>query len=337
MVSGVPCSPRFRRRSIGGDLVGGSFVYSRWLQWLLFATFIGLVLIVCISAEMQKAKIYNQSQPAKADHKNSQPSNPTTSPSNPQKTEKGNQESHWYDLFLNHLTDWLLVLFNGILATFTARLFYATDKQATEMQASIKAAVDSAKAAITSNQIAVTNAQQELRAYVTALDVHMIQHRRPGSLNPYGGIIPGAIHTYEFAVILKNGGQTPAINVRTNINLRRFEGEPPDDFDFPSSDLFGYGLIGPQLEWRTRYQMASAGLIEDIGPALLLWGWVEYDDIFVRKGGTKNRTEFCYRIDRRRLPVTNEFWIGFIPHNKFNAADDDCLRSIDPATGQGGG
>jgi hypothetical protein len=83
--------------------------------------------------------------------------------------------------------------------------------------------------------------------------------------------------------------------------------------------------------------VASAGLIEDVGPPILVWGWVEYDDIFVRKGGIKNRTEFCYRVDRRRLPVTNEFWIGFIPYERFNAIDWDCLRPFDPATGEGGG
>ena len=202
----------------------------------------------------------------------------------------------------------------------------------------IKASVDLAQSAITANQISVVNTEQQLRAYVTALDVHTVFHRRPGSLNPYGGEIPGPAHTYEFAVILKNGGQTPAINVRTNLNLRRFEGEVPNDFDFPSFNLLGYGLIGPQLEWRTRYQSASAGLIEDIGPALLLWGWVEYDDIFTASGSTgRHRTEFCFRMDRKRLPVTNEFWMGFIPYEKFNAADFDCLRPIDPATGEGGG
>ena len=301
---------------------------------------------------MQEAKIYNQRQPAKAAQQNSQPTNSPAAPSSPKQSEERKQESHWYNTFLNHPTDWLLVLFNGILATFTIRLFYATsglatetaglrsaaDKQSADMQASIKAAVESARAAIASNQIAVVNAEQQLRAYVTAADVHGLQHRHPGTMSGYGTEIPGRIHTYEFSVILKNGGQTPAINVRTNINLKRFEGEAPNDFDFPSSNLFGYGLIGPNIDWHSPYQMASAGLIEDIGPTILLWGWIEYDDIFTASGSTtRHRTEFCYRVDRRQLPVTNELWMGFIPHDKFNAADYECLRPIDPATGQGGG
>jgi hypothetical protein len=261
------------------------------------------------------------------------------------------QEGHWYEIFLNHPTEWLLVIFNGVLVLYMRRLYEATsglfsetaglrtaaDKQSSDMQASIRAAVESAKASVVSNRIAVSTSQEELRAYVTALDVDMVQHRSIGPMGSYGNQLPGKVNLYEFCVILKNGGQTPAINVRTNINLQRFDGDVPPDFDFPSSELFGYGLIGPRVEWRTRYYDASAALIEEIGPAVLLWGWIEYDDIFVTMGGIKNRTEFCFRVERRRLPVTNELWIGFIPHDRFNAADADCLRSIDPATGEGGG
>jgi hypothetical protein len=65
-----------------------------------------------------------------------------------------------------------------------------------------------------------------------------------------------------------------------------------------------------------------------------LWGWVEYDDIFT--GTTRHRTEFCFQIDRVRLPVTNDFLIEFKPHSRFNAADSDCLRQIDPHTNKSG-
>ena len=211
-------------------------------------------------------------------------------------------------------------------------------RQSTDMQASIKAAVDSAKAAIASNQIAVANAETQLMAYVTALDVNMIQHRIAGTVSAQGTEIPGRIHTYEFSVTLKNGGQTPAINVKTNINLKLFPTGIPGDYDFPSSDKFGHGLIGPQIEWRTPWQRVSASLIEDTSNILALWGWIEYDDAFTTSGSTmRHRTEFCFRIDRSHLPVTGQLWFGFIPHDRFNAIDDDCLRPIDPATGEGGG
>lgn len=320
-------------------------------QWSLFAAFIALVLGVCIVAELKQAKIHNRARSAETNSQNHQSGNSAAVLGDRKQPDKRDQETAWYNTFLNHPTDWLLVLFNGVLAAFTIRLFYATsglaaetaglrsaaDKQAADMQASIKASVELAQSAITANQISVTNTQQQLRAYVTAFDVSVVQHRLPSTYAASGREIPGRVHTYEFAAILKNGGQTPALNVRTNISLRRFEGAVPADFDFPSSDLFGHGVIGPQIEWHTRYQVASAGLIDDVGPMILLWGWVEYDDIFVRKGGIKNRTEFCYRVDRRHVPVTNELWMGFIPYERFNAIDWDCLRPVDPATGEGGG
>jgi len=166
----------------------------------------------------------------------------------------------------------------------------------------------------------------------------MVTHRRHGTLAASGQEIQGAILIYEFAVILKNGGQTPAVNVRTNINLQNFQTGVPPDFNFPDSDTFGHGLIGPQIEWHTPRRGVSASLIEDISLTWAIWGWIEYVDIFTRSGSTsRHRTEFCFRIERRRLPVTNELWIGFIPHDRFNAADLDCLRPIDPVTNQSSG
>ena len=62
------------------------------------------------------------------------------------------------------------------------------------------------------------------------------------------GVIEGAVHEYSMAPVLFNGGQTPATNVVVNASSRHFEGALPADFDFPDSDNFGYGIIGPQSE-----------------------------------------------------------------------------------------
>jgi hypothetical protein len=122
-------------------------LFPRWLKWPLFAAFIGLVLAVCVSAEMQEAKIYNQRQPAQTDNANKQPGNSTANPSSAEHPKERGQESHWYDSLLNHLTDWLLVLFNGILAIFTVRLFYNAAEQARDTKAAIAVADRTAKAA----------------------------------------------------------------------------------------------------------------------------------------------------------------------------------------------
>jgi hypothetical protein len=236
------------------------------------------------------------------------------------------------------------------IAIFTFTLKRATDKlwdagerqlnllaatsaaQSKDMQASIRAATDSANAAITSNQIAMTNSERQLRASVTVQDINMVTHRLPGRIGTYNDdVIPGAVHTYRFSVILKNGGMTPAINARTNISRNRFNNEMPADFHFPDLANFGNALIGPQLTWHTPSITIPASELERplVGAFHYLWGWIEYDDIFASM--PRHRTEFCFKIECERLQPTNEFWVGFAPHSKFNAADNDCLRPIDPA------
>jgi hypothetical protein len=100
---------------------------------------------------------------------------------------------------------------------------------------------------------------------------------------------------------------------------------------FPDSTNFGNALIGPQLTWHTPSITIPASELETplVGAFHYLWGWIEYDDIFASM--PRHRTEFCFRIECERLQPTNEFWVGFAPHSKFNAADEDCLRPIDPA------
>jgi hypothetical protein len=251
-------------------------------------------------------------------------------------------------IFLDALGVALTALATIAIAAFTLTLKRATDRlwdagerqlklasdtaaaQSSDMQASIKAATDAARAAIVSNQIAITNAERQLRAYVTVQQVGMVTHRLPDRMGAHG-VVSGSIHAYELSFILKNGGQTPATGVVTNISLNKFPTGIPDNFDFPDSDAFGHGLIGPQIEWRTPSKSVPSGEMEAIGldqPKWYLWGWVEYNDIFF--GTLRHRTEFCFEIERRRLPATNEFWIGFMPHSRFNAAEEDCLRPIDP-------
>jgi hypothetical protein len=152
-------------------------------------------------------------------------------------------------------------------------------------------------------------------------------------------VLDGPIHTYGLAAILQNGGQTPATNVVINVSCQKLSSSTVANFDFPDSALSGHGLIGPQGELHTPTTRVDAADFETIVPGVewYLWGWVEYDDIFTRSGNTsRHRTEFCFQIERIRLPVTNEFWTTFKPHSRFNAADWDCLRPIDPMTNQSG-
>ena len=131
---------------------------------------------------------------------------------------EGHTTWSWLSNFFElKLTDAIIAIFTIVLALKTSGLFKETaglrsaaDKQAKDMEASTKAATDAANAAITSNQIAVYNAEQELRAYVFVKNMTLERERRPGTLSGSGHVIPGLVHTYRFNIIWENSAPTPA-------------------------------------------------------------------------------------------------------------------------------
>ena len=255
---------------------------------------------------------------------------------NPKSAQQIAQEAQ--DRLENHSLERRLANWTVVLAIATIGLILATavlgvlgHLELRETRRFLKAATDSAQAAITANQIAVTNSERQLRAYVTVQEINVHIHRHPERVSPIANIVvPGNPHTYRFSVILKNGGMTPAVNAQINISCDKFNGGIPREFAFPDSHIFGNGLIGPQTILTTPSITIGAAELEN--PALptdrYLWGWVEYDDIFT--GSTRHRTEFCFKINFERLQPTNEPWMGFEPHSRFNAIDEGCLRPIDP-------
>jgi hypothetical protein len=251
----------------------------------------------------------------------------------------------WHVLeFLDDHNGVMTAIATGVVAWFTFSLRQSTDKlwdagnqqrlsseriaagQSADVQASIKATAEAANAAIKSNQIAVYNAEQQLRAYVTVQEVNTQTHHGPATMGAYGPV-EGPVHTYRFAVILKNGGMTPAVNGKINMSYQRFNDQnAAADCHFPDSTNFADALIGPGVIWFTPSITIPASELEapTVGAFHYLYGWIEYDDIFPGTG--RHRTEFCFRIKCERLQPTNEPWISFHPHSRFNAADRDCLR-----------
>lgn len=308
----------------------------------LFAL-IGLLGLSGSGLWVEYSQPHNQHQPSKSENRNSPAGKAIAgSTSEPNET-KGTEKKAWFEPFFEKPTDSLLVLFNAVLALFTARLYFATrglvdaaNNQSKDIKASTKAATDAANAAIASNQIAVVTSERELRAYVTARDLTIVTNRQMGRIGTMNNnVIEGAIHTYGLAAILRNGGQTPALDVVINASLQKLSNKVIAVTDFPDSSLFGYGVIGPDGEMHTPLIRTAAAVFEPIEPEheWYLWGWVEYDDIFTASGSTsRNRTEFCFQVERVRLPFTNELWVGFKPYERFNAVDWGCTRKIDPMT-----
>jgi hypothetical protein len=286
---------------------------------------------------------YYQNQPAKSENGNSprRAESITNARSDPD-NDKAKKKSEGNDGF--KATDWLLVLFNGLLTLFTYLLYRATqglftetaglrtaaDQQAADMKASIKAATDAANAAIASNQISVYNAERELRAYVFVKNMTSDRERRHGTLSGSGHVIPGAVHTYRFNIIWENSAPTPARNLVTNFNCRSFPDQMPEDFDFPDLNPASPDVIGP----RSILTFPGIDISADVFEASIAqklrwyaWAWIEYDDVF--EGTPRHRTEWCCEITVRRHPVTNEIGIGFPIHGKFNGADGDGFLSYD--------
>jgi hypothetical protein len=166
--------------------------------------------------------------------------NPNTAANEPEK-DRG-------EFWSAKLTDWLLAIFTLFLVFFTARLCYATaglkdstDKlwdagerqmelirqnaaeQSRDMQASIVEAKRSADAAVAGADVArqaLVNAQ---RAFVF---INAIRPNR--ALNPANNDTVGWFFQVEF----KNSGNTPTKSLRCLMNIRVFDGQIPDNFDF---------------------------------------------------------------------------------------------------------
>jgi hypothetical protein len=123
-----------------------------------------------------------------------------------------NETKHWLDNFFElKLTDVVIAIFTVVLAIKTSGLFVETaglraaaDKQSRDMERSIKAATDAVGAAFVANQISVTTAQQQLRAYVTAKEVNLNVLRGPSTMGAYGPV-EGPVHTFAIAPVVSLG------------------------------------------------------------------------------------------------------------------------------------
>lgn len=135
-----------------------------------------------------------------------------TQPRNQETQQPRSQKHHWYDTFLNHITDWLIAIFSGLLVLFTYRLWKATaglwdvtDKQLTEIKASVAIAdktADAAKKSADSFQ-----AIERARIYVE------VEHIQRGKEKMIQGIHEGL---NEIRVIIINEGKSLATITKFN-------------------------------------------------------------------------------------------------------------------------
>jgi len=306
-------------------------------KWGPLFALLALTAVSVAGLVVQDTKPNDRAEPSKSENRNSPNPKSVAEVATDQSHKEREKEKSWYEPFLEKPTDTLLVMFNGLLALYTWQLYKATRglvdaaaEQAKDMKNSIKAATDAVENGIGANQISVTNAERQLRAYVTATTLSLTPHRDPSYVSTtIPALVDGRINTYRFEAILRNGGQTPAINVIINASCERVRSVDLTNFAFRDSTRFGHGVIGPVNEIHSPSIPIAAHVFEPVDDTeWVLWGWVEYDDVF--SGTPRHRTEFAFQIIRVRPPNSTELWVSFQPLDRFNAVDGGCMRPFWP-------
>ena len=131
----------------------------------------------------------------------------------------------------------------------------------------------------------------------------------------------------------KNSGATPTKRLIHHSSWKAFEGDIPENFDFP--DLGDQEkvpvVIGPGGEILSAPLIIPANNVESAMKgvdAIYMWGWIDYDDVF--PDSPRHRTEFCSKL---LLPGLND--AGFpvvqtLHYKRHNGSDDECLKPPSP-------
>ena len=169
----------------------------------LFAL-VGMVARISTGLVIEHSKPHDQAQPAQANSSNKEARKAAADLSGQEHSKERNKKTYWYDPFLDHLTDWLLVLFNGVLAAFTVRLFYAAAEQSRDMKASIAAAERAAASAEASVELTRKAFIAEHRAWLNWTANRTAWFEQSEGDDKFWLGLTGSF---------KNVGKTPALNI----------------------------------------------------------------------------------------------------------------------------
>jgi preprotein translocase subunit SecG len=228
----------------------------------------------------------------------------------------GNQKHKWYNTFLNHLTDWLLALFSGLLVLFTYRLSKATIKlwetsqqQSNAMERSIAEANRTALAMqriadsmAISTQAATENVaifkdvrEKQLRAWVLVDSIYINNVINPSKTDmmkipeykPTGAQIINPMIGPQAIILIKNSGPTPAINLKHWASICVKEYPLKSDLPVKRSDLAetkatiaSQGINTLPLHWAD--PLTAEQIIELKKGTIVIYvhGEITYTDIF---------------------------------------------------------
>jgi hypothetical protein len=223
------------------------------------------------------------------------------------------------------LSSVVIAAFTVALVLATGFLYFSSEKVADAAKKSAVAAKDSAdlaKQALIAGQ----------RAFVS------VSFRYTAHKN----IKDGKIYAYGFTPVWYNAGNTPTRNMENHINIRVFEKEITDDWDFPN--LWNANVpvekrvptpmgASPKIFVDGHAVAVDIKTIQDIIDGkkfLYLWGSATYSDVF--PDTERHVTRFAVQIAAGGNPEELEHMSFSFPLlGKYNCSDEECKHQGFPA------
>ncbi|HVM81921.1 MAG TPA: hypothetical protein VMU06_23065 [Stellaceae bacterium] len=266
------------------------------------------------AAQSQQAPPNNQSEPPKAENQNSAVN---SSPNAEKQQAGGHEENRCSNTFTCHPTEWLLVVFNGLLALYTWRLYRATDalvtaadQQSTDVKDAINAINRTAQATETANKLAEEAREISDRPWVGIeaigwpFDLFSItQHHEVSKIE----------------VTIKNWGKNPAFKVRGQFSgsIRGQNDDMPIAPAAAVNERYGHGALFPNgtaryWPFQNRPDLSAERYAEIEAQTSFMWvvGRVDYVDaanenhfttvVFWWNPGTKTFMTHQVNTDERR-------------------------------------
>jgi hypothetical protein len=220
----------------------------------------------------------------------------------------------------------LTLLATILIAGFTGTLWFETNRLWRAHEKQIGVATTAANAAVGGLALAREKFITENRAYLSA---------SPLSIQRVANNL--IVETYRFIPVWQNTGVTPAVKIRMNNSIKFLtKGESlPNDFDYPDDPRISTGYYPPVgkgvpcLGAQHTYPALELQARMNRGEKLIVYAWVEYNDIFGSK--QRYRSEFCVEARLKHSwmdgNVNVNGIVDFTPMGNFNGIDDSCLQA----------
>lgn len=134
---------------------------------------------------------------------------------------------------------------------------------------------------------------------------------------------------WQFSIVWKNMGQTPAVRVVSRASFQFFPASSvPADFAFPDREYENdvVGTVGPAQVFNNTLPFSVADLLA-VGrreKALAIWAWAEYDGL---EPGKRHRTEWQGWLQPMDDPsLTSTGFVFAIGDRRFNCVDEACFH-----------